>query len=221
MNGENEEEGHHTRDREEDAHDRESESGNVRDRNGEKHDDDDVLTADLKHDDEEHIRGQDWNGDDAALLAADYMDTVHVRGQDRNGQDELTANLLHDDDEHVRGQDVEDNLSEQLADGHDRDHVRGQDWDGEDVLVADEHVRGQDWNGEDEEFVVIHDESGYTLTHHVSMSNLRWILAIVPAAAIAVTLICYKTYRMLRRTEKEYVPLLDGSGKSSKTVYGV
>jgi len=151
-------EGHHLRDHQEDDHQRSSESGNVRTRNGEKHDID--ITALV---DKSHVRGEDWNGDNEALLTANYVDDVHVRGQDKNGEDELS-----DDDEHIRGQDwngdsdiaVDSLLALEGRDGAaQNEHQRGQNWDGDiavELLVAleeDEHVRGEDWNGEKDSII--------------------------------------------------------------------
>ena len=63
------------------------------------------------HDDEEHVRAEDWDGDvDLERLIEiendlKRDDEQHVRGQDWDGEDEIAADLLHDDDEHIRGQD--------------------------------------------------------------------------------------------------------------------
>jgi len=87
-------EGHHLRDHEEKNHKRSTENGNVRTRNGNKHEDE--LRALV---DDSHVRGEDWSGeeDDEPRYGDDghhereHEEDDHELFQDKDGNDVLLA----------------------------------------------------------------------------------------------------------------------------------
>jgi len=73
---------------------------------------------------------------------------------------------------------------------------------------------------EEEEFVVIHDERGFVMKHHATMSSLRWTLTILPLLVMMSAMTCCGAAMMLRNKKgRENEPLLNGKGQ--KVEYGV
>ena len=224
-------EGHHLRDHQEDDHQRSSESGNVRTRNGEKHDIDLIALVDDAHvrgqdkngedelsDDDEHIRGQDWNGDSdiavASLLALEGRDAAaqneHKRGQDLDGDIEVELLVALEEEEHVRGEDwngEEDSIIDRLVSSEDDELRYGGDGHHEREHEEEDHELFQDKDGNErarEELVAIHGAIPTTNNVQWKMTVILMILTgLATSAMIAVFIHLRRKCNAQKRTEMD------------------
>merc|ERR1719300_726052 len=102
--------GHHIRDHEEDDHQRSTDNGNIRTRNGDKHEDD--LSALIE---DSHVRGESWEGDNVSADLKDddsselrYGDDGHHEREHEEEDHELFQDKDHDEESFVVAQINED-----------------------------------------------------------------------------------------------------------------
>ena len=167
-----EEEGHHIRDHQEIDHQRSSQNGNVRTRNGEKHNDE--LRALV---DESHVRGQDWNGEEDLIIdrlgsseddepryggdghhEREHEEEDHELFQDKNGNDVISALEQEEqsDFDEIENVEEEETVSRNHEDRVDQDHDRQQQEEDEMEEISDRtHDEHKDTERED----VVDDET--------------------------------------------------------------
>jgi len=142
VSNEDSSDGHHVREHSEDDHQRSSDNGNIRGRNGEKHEGGLMAMAS-----DEHIRGEDWSVDDVVVKHGEEA-IAAAEGMDLDEED-----VAEEHSEHERTEDVEEHpdheaLKEDDGDDAAEDHERAFSEDEHPELeyagqgVGDERKRG-------------------------------------------------------------------------------
>jgi len=135
VSNEDSSDGHHVREHSEDDHQRSSDNGNIRGRNGEKHEGGLMAMAS-----DEHIRGEDWSADDVVVKHGEEA-IAAAEGVDLDEED-----VAEEHSDHERTEDVEEHPDHEAVENEEEhpDHE-----DGGDLEEHPDHEKLKEDDGDD------------------------------------------------------------------------